>query len=421
VSSSAESTRKKSCPSTHLSKQAARLFEPLARVLVGHHATLRIEFWDGSSLGATDPKATIRVNSPMAIRRILYAGGNLGVARAYVAGDIDLEGDLLHALQSLTDTFPKRLGLKAWGQALLSAARLGAIGRPPRVPPEEVRLKGGEHSRDRDAAAISHHYDLANDFYRLVLGPSMAYSCAFFEGPEDLLEDAQIAKYDLVCRKLELVPDCRLLDVGCGWGGMVCWAAERYKVQAVGITVSRPQYELALERVAQAGLQARVEIRLQDYRELAGETYDAISSIGMFEHVGRERSHQYFQVLGSVLRPGGLLLNHAISAAGGTAVSSRSFIGRYVFPDGELQDVADVIAAMQASGLEIRHVESLREHYPKTLHKWKTNLERHWDEVVNLVGPARARIWRLFMTGGIIDFERATFGVHQVLGRKLDS
>lgn len=370
-------------------------------------------------MGGADPKATILVRSPMAISRIIYGGGTLGVARAYVAGDIDLEGDLLHALQSLTQTFPKRLGIKVWGEAIVSAARVGALGRPPPPPPEEMRLKGRRHSQDRDAAAIAHHYDLSNDFYRMMLGPSMTYSCAFFTRPDETLEDAQRAKYDLICRKLRLSPGSRLLDVGCGWGGMVSWAAEHYGVQAVGITVSVPQHDLAIQRVAEAGLQDRVEIRLQDYRELTGETYDAISSIGMFEHVGRAQSHDYFESLARVLRPGGLLLNHAISAAGGSPVSRRSFIGRYVFPDGELQDVADVIGAMQACGFEIRHVEALREHYPRTLHRWLANLEGHWDEAVALVGPARTRVWRLFLAGAIIDFERANFGVHQVLGMKL--
>jgi cyclopropane-fatty-acyl-phospholipid synthase len=310
-----------------------------------------------------------------------------------------------------------RLGVRTLVRTLAATIPLGVLGRPLSRPAEEARLRGGRHSQSRDAAAIAHHYDVGNDFYRLVLGESMTYSCARFVDPSDSLETAQTSKYDLICRKLGLGPDLRLLDVGCGWGGMVMHAAQHYGAIAVGITVSQQQYELARKRVADAGLSDRVEIRLQDYREVTG-SFDAVSSIGMFEHVGKDQMARYFRALTRVLAPGGRFLNHAISTPNGAQFDRRSFTARYVFPDGELQDVAAVVAAMEAVDLETRDVESLREHYPLTLRRWVDNLSAHWDEAVSLVGPVRARVWRLYMLGAIISFELNEISVHQVLGVK---
>jgi cyclopropane-fatty-acyl-phospholipid synthase len=351
----------------------------------------------------------------------------LGLARAYVAGDIDIEGDVFEglairdALGSTRDQVSLSFSARdRW--AMLKAARsLGVIGRPPPPPPEEARLRGGLHSRGRDARAIAHHYDVGNDFYRIVLGPSMTYSCAYWEQPGFALEDAQEAKYELICRKLGLHEGMRLLDVGCGWGGMVLHAARRHGVQAVGITISEAQADAAAKRVAEAGLTHRVEIRLQDYRDVSDGPFDAISSIGMFEHVGLRGLSAYFTNLSSLLAPRGRLLNHAISKPSGKAgFNKNSFIPRYVFPDGELQEVGRVVTAMQELGLEVRDVESLREHYARTLRAWVANLEAEWDRAVELAGPARARIWRLYMAGSALGFEAGRINIHQVLAVKPD-
>ncbi len=281
-------------------------------------------------------------------------------------------------------------------------------------------MHGRRHSRSRDAAAIAHHYDVSNAFYRLVLGPSMTYSCAVWSAPDIALEHAQVAKYDLVARKLGLRPGMRLLDVGCGWGGMAIHAAERYGVAAVGITLSRPQAEWAEKAAAEAGIAHRVEIRVQDYRDVRDGPFDAISSIGMFEHVGLSQVQTYFGELHDLLPPGGRLLNHGISTppAKRARFVRKSFIDRYVFPDGELHEVGSVVSAVQRSGLEVRHVESLRQHYALTLRAWVRNLERSWDEAANEVGAARARIWRLYMAASALNFEAGRTQVHQVLAVK---
>jgi cyclopropane-fatty-acyl-phospholipid synthase len=274
------------------------------------------------------------------------------------------------------------------------------------------------HSKGRDGQAISHHYDVGNEFYRLVLGPSMTYSCARFVADESSLEDAQAAKHESICRKLGLAdrPGLRLLDVGCGWGSMAIHAATHHGASVVGVTISEAQAELARKRVADAGVADRVSIRIQDYRDLGDETFDAISSIGMFEHVGKQRVSEYFTTLHGLLAPEGRMLNHAISSIGGSRLGRRSFMGRYVFPDGELIDVGDVALAMEQAGLEIRDVESLREHYAKTLRRWIANLDANWEAAVAEVGTARARIWRLYMAGSACGFEDGGIAIHQVLG-----
>jgi cyclopropane-fatty-acyl-phospholipid synthase len=290
--------------------------------------------------------------------------------------------------------------------------------RPVPPPPEEVVLTGRRHSRKRDAAAISHHYDVSNAFYRAVLGPSLTYSCAVFRRPTDSLEDAQANKYELICRKLGLEPGMRLLDIGCGWGGMVLHAAREHGVDAIGVTISKQQAELAAKRVAEAGLSAHVEVRQQDYRDIDDGPFDAVSSIGMFEHVGEARLGEYFTRVRSLVAEGGRVLNHAISRPPGMGVRlpRRSFANRYVFPDGELHEVGSVVARVQAAGFEARHVESLREHYALTLRRWVDNLEANWDDAVAEVGEGRARVWRLYMAGSAVNFEANRSQVHQVLG-----
>ena len=400
---------------------AAGVLAPFLRLVVGTDVPVRFEFWDGTAIGPVDAVGTLRVRSADAVRRILWSPGELGVARAFVAGDLTVEGDLFLLLRTLHDASPRDLrqvGLRTLPTMVDAARRLGVLGPPPPAPPEECTPAGRIHSPSRDAAAISHHYDVGNEFYRLVLGPSMTYSCARFSGPDTTLEEAQAAKYELICRKLGLdtAPGSRLLDVGCGWGSMAIHAARHHDARVVGVALSREQVDEASRRVAEAGLDERIEIRLQDYRELGGERFDAISSIGMFEHVGSRRMAQYFETLHQLLGPTGRLLNHAISKPGGSRLGRRSFVGRYVFPDGELLDVAEVVGAMQRAGFEVRDVESLREHYSRTLHHWVANLEEHWDEAVALVGLPRANIWRLYMAASANGFDDGGLAVHQVLG-----
>lgn len=400
---------------------AAGALAPLLRALLGTELPVRFEFWDGSGIGSVGGPGTIRVNSVDAVRRMLWAPGELGVARAFVAGDLSLEGDLFAMLRVLHDAAPRdlrKMGLRALPPMIDAARRLGAIGPPLPAPVEECRPTGRLHSLGRDAKVISHHYDVGNDFYRLFLGPRMTYSCARFVSDTSTLEEAQDAKHELICRKLGLDqrPGARLLDVGCGWGSMAIHAAQHHHATVVGVALSSEQVELAQERVKAAGLDDRIEVRLQDYRELKGEQFDAISSIGMFEHVGTSAMARYFATLRDLLGPTGRLLNHAISTPGGSVLGRRTFIGRYVFPDGELLDVGEVILAMQRAGFEVRDVESLREHYAKTLRAWVANLEEGWDEAVALVGKRRANVWRFYMAASANGFDDAGLAIHQVLG-----
>ncbi|NNH70130.1 methyltransferase domain-containing protein [Nocardia uniformis] len=410
----------------------AAAFTPLLRTAFGSQPPLRFEFWDGSVVApADDHPGTMRIRSKEALSHMVWAPGELGLGRAFVSGAVDLEGDIFEVLRALQSAVPgtARLGATGAWQAIGAARRLGALNHRPKPPPEEARpRRGPRHSLRSDAAAISHHYDVGNDFYRLVLGSSMTYSCARFAADNDngrtpadvtvSLEDAQRAKHDLICRKLGLPerPGMRLLDVGCGWGSMAIHAASTYGAQVVGVTISRTQAELARKRVSEAGLSANIEIRLSDYRDLHGEQFDAISSIGMFEHVGAKRTAEYFDTLRALLRPEGRLLNHAISSIGGSTMRNRSFVGRYVFPDGELLDVADVVSAMERAGFEVRDVEALREHYALTLRNWVANLEGAWEQAVSLVGEGRARVWRIYMAASALGFEDGGLGLHQVLG-----
>ncbi len=390
--------------------------------VLGPDLPIGFRAFDGSHAGPQDAPATLVLRSPDAIRRIVTAPGELGFGRAYVAGEIDIEGDIFAALE-LRDRLPAlRLTRAQWLEALRLVGTAGL--RPLRPPPEEARLRGRRHSKARDAAAIAHHYDVSNDFYRIVLGPSMTYSCAVWESPDAGLDAAQAAKYELICRKLDLQPGMRLLDVGCGWGGMLMHAARHHGVRAVGVTVSRRQAELAEKRVAEAGLAGSIEIRLQDYRDIHDGPYDAISSIGMFEHVGLAQLETYFERLDQLLVPGGRLLNHGISRPASprgrtrSAFRRRSFIDRYVFPDGELHEVGSVVSAMQRRGFEARHVESLREHYALTLRAWVANLEADWERAVELGGAGRARVWRLYMAACAVTFEDDFNQIHQVLAVK---
>jgi len=414
-------------PATTVAEQIA----PLLCGLLGTDATgvglhVRFEFWDGSTFGSPTTDEVVRVNSSDALRRLLWSPDELGLGRAYVAGDIDIDGDVFTLIATLRDRTPKNMTFRARDVAATVAAarRLGVVGRPLQPPPEEARPRGlRRHSKARDAKVISHHYDVGNDFYRIVLGPSMTYSCARFVDPSVDLASAQASKHDLVCRKLGLHdrPGQRLLDVGCGWGSMALHAAQHYGASVVGITISEAQASFARRRIAEAGLADQIEIRLQDYRDLGSETFDAISSIGMSEHVGSERIDTYFEGLRAVLGPHGRLLNHAISSVNGSKLGRRSFTYRYVFPDGELLDVGDTVRSMERAGFEVRDVECLREHYARTLRNWVANLEAEWERAVELAGEARAKVWRLYMAGSAVGFEDGGISLHQVLGVVPDS
>lgn len=406
---------------------APRLAKALAIVLGTEEIPIRLRAWDGSEAGPADAPV-IEFRSRRALRRMLWSPGQLGLSRAYVAGEIEAHGDIFAAFAALSSAGKfaeagpfRKPTARELGTLLTTAVGLGAVGPNPAPPPEEAKVEkhGHRHSKKRDAAAISHHYDVGNDFYRLVLGPTMVYSCAVYDSEDSSLEEAQEAKLDLVCRKLGLQPGKRVLDVGCGWGSFALHAAERYGVNVVGVTISTEQAELVRKRVADAGLTERVDIRIQDYRDIDDGPFDAISSIGMSEHVGREQLPRYVSQLHSLLRPGGRLLNHAISWNAGPADDDPdSFIPRYVFPDGEMLSLSEVVVALEAGGFEVLDVEALRRHYALTLRAWVWNIEEHWDEAVRLTSAGRARVWRLYMASSALGFENGLTGVNQVLLQK---
>jgi cyclopropane-fatty-acyl-phospholipid synthase len=389
--------------------------------LVGPDAPVRILGYDGSKAGPDTAEVALRVLTPRALARLAGAPGTLGLARAYVEGELEVEGDLyvlLDAIAALTMRPMPR------AEQVRLARRLAPLWLRHRMPaPElEYRPPGRLHSRARDRRAISHHYDVSNTFYGWVLGPSMAYTCAVYPHADATLEEAQDAKHELVARKLGLSSGMRLLDVGCGWGGMVMHAAAEHGVRALGVTLSRNQAEWAQAEIVRRGLSGLAEVRHLDYRDAPDEQFDAISSIGLTEHVGRAQLPAYFGHLLRRLRPGGRLLNHCITQPR-TPVRKRldPFIDRYVFPDGELHTIGHLIAVMNDAGFEIRHEENLREHYATTLAAWGANLDEHWDDAVADVGLGRARVWRLYMAACRVGFERDNIQLHQVLGVRTDA
>ena len=389
--------------------------------VVDEHAPVAFRAYDGSRAGPADADAVLEVLRPDALAYIAYAPGELGLARAYVSGALDVRGDLHAALHGLL-THARRL---PWAERLGILGRLGprALRRPP-VPEEEAPApwhRGLRHSKSRDAAAIAHHYDVSNRFYEIVLGPSMAYTCAVFRTPTVTLEEAQADKFDLVCRKLALEPGDRLLDVGAGWGGMVMHAAEHYGARAIGVTLSRRQAEWAQRAIAERSLQGLAEVRFLDYRDVREDGFDAVSSIGLTEHVGARNLDPYFAFLAAKLRPEGRMLNHTITRPSNhERHRARGFIDRYVFPDGELEGPGTIVSAMHDNGLEVRHEENLREHYALTLRDWCRNLEQGWDDAVAEVGEPRARVWKLYMAASRAGFELDRLELHQVLGVRLD-
>jgi cyclopropane-fatty-acyl-phospholipid synthase len=396
----------------------------LVQAVTDGEIPMRVEAFDGSAIGSSASGLTLKLRNERGLRYLMTAPGDLGLARAYVSGDLELVG----AHQG--DPYPAMRALSSWRFRRPRAKEVARIWQdiglrrliPPPPPPQEAAsrlrraVRGVRHSRSRDVAAISMHYDVSNRFYEHVLGTSMTYTCAVFPRPDADLAEAQEAKLDLVARKLDLRPGMRLLDVGCGWGSMARHAAKHYGVEVVAITLSREQAEWATAAVERDGLADRIRIVHGDYREAPGSAYDAISSIGLLEHIGVKQYGAYFRFLRAKLRDGGRLLNHCITRADNRSPALPGvFIDRYVFPDGELTGSGRIISEAQDAGFEVRHEENLREHYALTLRAWCANLAANWDACVAEVGVERARVWGLYMAGSRIAFERNEIQLHQVL------
>ncbi|MDV7083620.1 class I SAM-dependent methyltransferase [Rhodococcus opacus] len=405
---------------------AAELDKAL-RPLVRGELPVHLTAWDGSTAGpVTAPKVVLR--RPDALRRLLWSPGELGAAQAYVTGEIDVEGDLGEALAHVWAVARER-GLSGVrpspttvAKVLRVAAKLGVVGGPLPAPATQANIRGRLHSLLRDRAAISHHYDLSNDFYALILDPQMAYSCAYFTRnapgtPQDSdygLEDAQRDKLDLVCRKIGLEPGMRLLDVGCGWGSLSLHAAAEYGAHVVGVTISREQKSFVDKRIAERGLQDRVEIRLQDYREVPDGPFDAVASLEMGEHVGEKNYARYAQALHDNAKPGARVLIQQMSRTG-RHPGGGPFIESFIAPDMTMRPVGESVAYLERAGLEVRDLHGLREHYVWTVDAWLEKFESRWDDVVEMVGLEMARVWRLYLVGGGMSFEQGRMGVDQIL------
>jgi cyclopropane-fatty-acyl-phospholipid synthase len=402
---------------------AAQL-EAIVAPLFGGELPFRLRAWDGSEAGpAGTPVAILR--SPAALRRLLWSPGELGLAQAYVTGELDVDGDLQTALQSVWATVRergltgRRPGVRQLAKAARTAVALGVIGRRLPAPASQAKLSGRLHTKLRDRSAISHHYDLSNDFYALVLDPRMAYSCAYWtsDAPDYGLADAQRDKFDLVCRKLGLRPGQRLLDVGCGWGSLSLHAAEHYGVRVTGVTLSREQQAFASGRAGDEGLADRVDVRLQDYRDVSDGPYDAVVSLEMGEHVGQANYPVYAAQLLRQLKPEGRLLLQQMSRTA-THPGGGAFIESYIAPDMHMRPVGQTVDLLESAGFEVRDVHALREHYVRTVAAWYETFEKRWDEAVALVGEEVARVWRLYFVGGALAFGEGRMGVDQILAVK---
>jgi cyclopropane-fatty-acyl-phospholipid synthase len=399
---------------------AAQFVEALAPV-VGGELPVHLTLWDGSSAGPDDaPRVVVR--SPRALRRLLRHPGELGAAQAYVTGELDVEGDLGAALTHVWSVAQQRGlgGIRPTPSVVAGVVRLarsaGVLGRPLPPPASQAVVKGRLHSLRRDRAAISHHYDLSNDFYQLILDPHLAYSCGYWrsDDPGYTVEDAQRDKFELVGHKLGLREGARLLDVGCGWGSMSLYAAEHFGAQVTGVTIAAEQKRFIDARIRERGLQDRVEIRLQDYRDVPDRGFDAVVSLEMGEHVGQRNYPTYARVLHDAVRPGGRVLVQQMSRRG-RHPGGGPFIEQFIAPDMHMRPVGDTVALIEGSGLEVRDVHALREHYVRTVDAWHHTFEANWDRAVDLVGEEVARVWRLYLVGGSMAFRDGRMGVDQIL------
>lgn len=393
----------------------AEAFEALA----GPEAPVEFVAYDGSKAGLVGAPIRIDVRSERAVELFMSHPGQVGLARAYVSGELEVAGDLVEMFEALADAPAERL---PWAEKARLAREFAPYWLRARrnldgLPTEERKMRGRRHSKGRDAEAIAHHYDVSNTFYRYLLGPSMAYTCAVFPRAEATLEEAQTEKFDLVCRKLGLAPGMRLLDVGCGWGGMVLHAVRQYGVEAIGVTLSRRQAEWGQAAIERLGLSGRAAIRFSDYRDVPESGFDAISSIGLTEHIGLANYPAYFALLRSKVRPEGRLLNHSITRFNDKqkVTHRNSFVNRYIFPDGELTGPGRIMVAMTGENWEVAHEENLRMHYALTLNAWRANLEDHWDASVAEVGERKARVWRLYLAAAEFGFRRNIIQLHQFL------
>ncbi|MEB8336871.1 cyclopropane-fatty-acyl-phospholipid synthase family protein [Streptomyces endophyticus] len=400
---------------------AAHRLAALAETTFGGSLPVRLRTWDGAETGPADSPLVV-VHSRRALRRLLWKPGELGLAQAYVTGEIDVEGDLAAGLRAMwsaareRNLHAPRLSLTGRARAAGTAARLGAVGPPPAPPASQARLRGALHTRSRDRAAISHHYDLSNAFYRLLLDETMAYSCGYWAGggPEFTAADAQRAKLELICRKLGLAPGARLLDIGCGWGSLTLYAAERYQARVTAVTLAREQAAYVDEQVRERGLTDRVNVVCQDYRDIIGGDYDAVATVEMGEHVGDAEYPAFATALHRMVRPSGRILVQQMSR-GSVAPGGGAFIEAYIAPDMHMRPLGETVDLLETAGLEVRSVESLREHYVRTVAAWHRTLEERWSDFVALVGEETARVWRLYLVGGALAFEERRMGVDQIL------
>lgn len=402
---------------------AAAALASVLEPLFGGELPVRLRAWDGSEVGPLGAPVVV-LHSRKAVRRLLWNPGELGLAQAYVTGELDVEGDLGEGFRRVWQTIRERgvtdatLDRSQKVAALKTAARLRILGPKPKAPASQAKLEGRLHTLLRDRMAISHHYDLSNDFYSLILDPHMAYSCAYYtsDSPSFTLEDAQRAKLDLVARKLDVQQGSRHLDIGCGWGSLSLHLAEHYGARVIGVTLSKEQKAFIDERIKERGLESRVEIRLQDYREVPETGFDTISSIEMGEHVGAENYPTFVSLIESRLRPEGRVLIQQMSRR--DRPGGGDFIEAYIAPDMHMRPVGETIALIEDAGLEVRDLHAMREHYVTTVQAWYDIFEANWDKAVAMVGEEVARVWRLYLVGGGLVFEEGRMGVDQILAVK---
>jgi cyclopropane-fatty-acyl-phospholipid synthase len=414
----------------HAQSDGFRIQRLVKQVFQNYTGSLNVRLWDGSliSLGHDKPVVTIIINTTKLIRELAWRPDPLRLAEAYFFGEIDVEGDLYALLKQRAHLKSLALSVRNRLSLLYVSMRLGNHLKniaddnlPIRWPKPLKTLIPRTHSKEFNREAIAFHYDVSNDFYRLWLDEQMVYSCAYFNDPDVSIDQAQRDKLNHICRKLRLKTGERFLDIGCGWGALICWAAQHYGVRAHGITLSQQQYEWSKNKINDLGLAKQVTIELMDYRDLSeNAVYEKVSSIGMFEHVGIKNLPTYFRAIGRVLKPGGLFLNHGITndEEGGRKTIGSEFMQRYVFPDGELESVSNVQRVMEHTGFEIWDVEALRPHYVLTLQRWVKRLEAQEEEGKALVGEAMYRVWRLYMAACASQFEQGSIGVYQILATK---